>query len=395
MCINAAFGLSSGGETVAEEPLKRQRSAGGAPMTSADVTVQKTGEASNDGKVKRSAEPAQSGTGGAVKEEHVSAAGSEQDQNAGTEGGPAGNETGEGGLSLEEYLEACMTAGGGSDKGSEDGGDEKMGEWVASDDEEEKVEAPAKEESVAAETGDDDQEMDDFLWEGNLMLSGRPCPTIASFVGGERMQIETWPMTVEVKGRVKMADFRAFMTSPQLYKHRVVMVIGLKYLEEAHDSKNHLAIASQNYLEANRVGYAEPVSNLEVYIAPPKAEGLGAFLSLQGDWGNAGELLAVVVKRRSPPEGPPGSEPPAQQRQPGGSPSQGTQPRGQPAAQSGGEDVWSPPTSPFDTPGGQKGPQAWPSKKAEQGPGGGSGPAEAAPTEQDQVSEALAETGCC
>jgi hypothetical protein len=108
--------------------------------------------------------------------------------------GGNGIEQAEGALTLKEYLAACMTAGGVANGGSEEGEDKEMAEWAANDEEEAPAEraGPAGmdiDRAAAAEEGED------LLWEGSLVVSGKVCPTIAAYLGGERMPIEMWPMT--------------------------------------------------------------------------------------------------------------------------------------------------------------------------------------------------------
>jgi hypothetical protein len=280
-------------------------------------------------------------------------------------------ERAEGGLSLEEYLEACMTAGGVANAGSEEGEDEEMAEWAASDEEEASAEraGPAGmdvDSAAAAEGGED------LLWEGSLVVSGKVCPTIASYLGGERMPIETWPMMVDVKGRVKMGDFRGFLQSPQLSRHRIVMVIGLKSLDDGPAAPNPLAVAAATYREAHRVGFAEPRPGVEVYLGHPAAAPLTALLPQEGKRGGSQDLLAVVVKKRLPTKPtPPAEEAPQQaSAQPQQDARGGVPPASQPRegpGQDRGEEVWSPPTSPFETPGLQAW-QAKPGRPHESGP---------------------------
>jgi hypothetical protein len=81
-----------------------------------------------------------------------------------------------------------------------------------------------------------------------------------------------------MNGRVKMGDFRGFFQSPQLSWHRIVMVIGLKYLEDGPAAQNPLAVAAASYREAHRVGFAEPLIGVEVYLGHPAAAPLSALL---------------------------------------------------------------------------------------------------------------------
>ncbi|CAL9234060.1 unnamed protein product, partial [Arabidopsis halleri] len=152
------------------------------------------------------------------------------------------------------------------------------------------------------------------VWEGALQLSAS---TVSSVIGilrsGEKTTTKEWPMSLEIKGRVRLDAFEKFVRELPNSRSRAVMVMTFVCREES--SKTDQEIISEvvdSYAKDERVGYAEPASGVELYLCPTRgrtAEILNKivprnqldFLKSLNDDG----LIGVVVWRRPQFKKPP------------------------------------------------------------------------------------------
>nr|XP_024396589.1 uncharacterized protein LOC112292392 isoform X2 [Physcomitrium patens] len=148
---------------------------------------------------------------------------------------------------------------------------------------------------------------DRVVWTGQIQLSGsRHSPLAIKHRSGEMVDLKSWPKSLELKGRVRLAHLDKFLQELQQSRSRVVTVISVVvqdgHADQAAATEHVKEIASQ-YQMGDRVGFIEPRSGYEVYLLPP-GSGTTKLLSEHGHssteaLGKDVVLVGVIVWRRS------------------------------------------------------------------------------------------------
>ncbi|XP_013744072.2 uncharacterized protein LOC106446815 isoform X1 [Brassica napus] len=123
------------------------------------------------------------------------------------------------------------------------------------------------------------------LWEGALQLS---VSSLISVIGilksGEKTTTEEWPMLLEIKGRVRLDAFEKFVRELPNSRSRAVMVMCFLCKEECSKTEQEtISEVVDSYCKDERVGFAEPVSGVELYLCPTR--------------GRTTEILSKIVPR--------------------------------------------------------------------------------------------------
>ncbi|CAH8335724.1 unnamed protein product [Eruca vesicaria subsp. sativa] len=152
------------------------------------------------------------------------------------------------------------------------------------------------------------------LWEGAFQLS---VSSVISVIGilksGEKTSTKEWPMLLEIKGRVRLDAFEKFVRELPNSRSRAVMVMCFVCKEEYSKTEHeNISEVVDSYARDERVGFAEPVSGVELYLCPNRGKTteilskivprnqLDFLKSLDGDG-----LIGVVVWRRPQLKKPP------------------------------------------------------------------------------------------
>ncbi|KAL0897609.1 hypothetical protein Bca101_081570 [Brassica carinata] len=153
------------------------------------------------------------------------------------------------------------------------------------------------------------------LWEGALQLS---VSSVISVIGilksGEKTTTKEWPILLEIKGRVRLDAFEKFVRELPNSRSRAVMVMCFVCKEECSKTEQEtISEVVDSYSKDERVGFAEPVSGVELYLCPTRGRTteilsnifprnqLDFLKSLDDDDG----LIGVVVWRRPQLKKPP------------------------------------------------------------------------------------------
>ncbi|KAF8085561.1 hypothetical protein N665_0663s0008 [Sinapis alba] len=123
------------------------------------------------------------------------------------------------------------------------------------------------------------------LWEGALQLS---VSSVISVIGilksGEKTTTKEWPMLLEIKGRVRLDAFEKFVRELPNSRSRAVMVMCFVCKEEYSKTEQEtISEVVDSYCKDERVGFAEPVSGVELYLCPTR--------------GRTTEILSNIVPR--------------------------------------------------------------------------------------------------
>lgn len=152
----------------------------------------------------------------------------------------------------------------------------------------------------------DDKSSGENIWEGLVQLNISAVSTVVGyFRSGEKTPTQEWPKFLEIKGRVRVDAFEKFLQELPHSRSRAIMVMQFCW-KEGSDENGRLSLCEtiDSYVIDERVGFAEPVSGVELYFCPPHPktmEMLGRHLPkdhinmLQA---NLNGLIGVVVWRR-------------------------------------------------------------------------------------------------
>ncbi|GMI88623.1 hypothetical protein like AT5G11430 [Hibiscus trionum] len=147
----------------------------------------------------------------------------------------------------------------------------------------------------------------EHVWEGMLELNiSAMASVICAFKSGERTSAKLWPGILEIKGRVRLEAFEKFLQELPMSRSRAVMVIHVVCKDGSTDIEcQSLVEAADSYISDKRVGFAEPVSGVELYCCPPHVrtlEMLNKILpkdQIQALGALENGLIGVVVWRRA------------------------------------------------------------------------------------------------
>ncbi|XP_052209634.1 uncharacterized protein LOC127813016 [Diospyros lotus] len=112
----------------------------------------------------------------------------------------------------------------------------------------------------------------DMVWEGVLQLNVSAMVTVTGFYkSGEKTSTKEWPISLEIKGRVRLDAFEKFIQELHMSRSRAVMVVHFALKEEGSSDGDHanLTEAVHSYVLDERLGYAEPAPAVELYFCPP------------------------------------------------------------------------------------------------------------------------------
>ncbi|KAL0904989.1 hypothetical protein M5K25_027158 [Dendrobium thyrsiflorum] len=109
-----------------------------------------------------------------------------------------------------------------------------------------------------------------IIWEGFLQLNVSALSNVVSFfLSGERTSMQEWPSFLEVKGRVRLDAFEKFLQELPLSRSRTIMLVEFLWKEDSVESgRVHLSEAIHSYITDDRLGFAEPVPGVELYLCP-------------------------------------------------------------------------------------------------------------------------------
>ncbi|XP_042498078.1 uncharacterized protein LOC122076695 isoform X2 [Macadamia integrifolia] len=110
----------------------------------------------------------------------------------------------------------------------------------------------------------------EYVWEGVLQLNSVTVTVSGIFRSGEKTSTKEWPSLLEIKGRVRLDAFEKFLQELRMARSRAIMVVQFSWKEGSPDSgRKNLCEVADSYVVDERVGFAEPVSGVELYFCPP------------------------------------------------------------------------------------------------------------------------------
>ncbi|XP_057799493.1 uncharacterized protein LOC131015220 isoform X2 [Salvia miltiorrhiza] len=111
----------------------------------------------------------------------------------------------------------------------------------------------------------------DFVWNGILQLNISSTVTVGGlFYSGEKTSTKEWPTSLEIKGRVRLDAFEKFLQELPMSRTRAVMVLHFILRDKSsEEQRSNLTEAINSYVGDERLGYAEPVAGVELYLCPP------------------------------------------------------------------------------------------------------------------------------
>ncbi|CAI0414852.1 unnamed protein product [Linum tenue] len=144
------------------------------------------------------------------------------------------------------------------------------------------------------------------VWEGSVQLNVSVMVSLVGiFKSGEKTPSKDWPTYIEIKGRVKLEAFEKFLQELPMSRSRAVMAVHFVCKEGSTESdKANVVEVAESYVGDERVGFAEPVSGVELYLCPPHSRICGLLSKVlpqdQMDALNllANGLIGVVVWRK-------------------------------------------------------------------------------------------------
>uniref|UniRef100_A0A7N0ZSX1 TFIIS central domain-containing protein n=1 Tax=Kalanchoe fedtschenkoi TaxID=63787 RepID=A0A7N0ZSX1_KALFE len=149
----------------------------------------------------------------------------------------------------------------------------------------------------------------DRIWEGSIQLSISSKISVSGFFkSGEKTPTKEWPHIIEIKGRVRLDAFEKFLQDLYKSRSRSIMVMHVILKEREGADSDALSQVVDSYVADDRVGFAEPVRGLEVYLCPnhPKIlDRIGKHLAKdqkEGALTLSGEdkgLIGVIVWRKA------------------------------------------------------------------------------------------------
>lgn len=116
-----------------------------------------------------------------------------------------------------------------------------------------------------------DEIKSEHVWEGLLQLNiSAMAMVIGFFRSGEKTSTNDWPSFLEIKGRVRLDAFEKFVQELPMSRSRAVMVVQFCWKEGSPEhGRMHLLEVADAYVADERVGFAEPVPGIELYLCPP------------------------------------------------------------------------------------------------------------------------------
>ncbi|KAL1532463.1 hypothetical protein AAHA92_32470 [Salvia divinorum] len=111
----------------------------------------------------------------------------------------------------------------------------------------------------------------DFVWNGILQLNISSSITVGGlFYSGEKTSTKEWSTSLEIKGRVRVDAFEKFLQELPMSRTRAVMVLHFILRDKSsEEQRSNLSEAISSYIGDERLGYAEPVAGVELYLCPP------------------------------------------------------------------------------------------------------------------------------
>ncbi|KAL1552458.1 hypothetical protein AAHA92_13252 [Salvia divinorum] len=148
----------------------------------------------------------------------------------------------------------------------------KKASFVKKPDTTDVIVSPAKEAARAS-----DVRNGDFVWNGILQLNISSSVTVGGlFYSGEKTSTKEWPASLEIKGRVRLDAFEKFIQELPMSRTRAVMILHFILRDKSsEDQRSNLSEAVSSYVGDERLGYAEPVAGVELYLCPPASRMMG------------------------------------------------------------------------------------------------------------------------
>ncbi|KAL8521961.1 hypothetical protein ACS0TY_012202 [Phlomoides rotata] len=111
----------------------------------------------------------------------------------------------------------------------------------------------------------------DYIWDGVLQLSISSLVTVGGlFRSGEKTSTKEWPLSLEIKGRVRIDAFEKFLQELPMSRTRAVMILHFVLKDKSIDEqRSNFSEAIDSYTTDERLGYAEPLPGVELYLCPP------------------------------------------------------------------------------------------------------------------------------
>ncbi|KAG6391277.1 hypothetical protein SASPL_149030 [Salvia splendens] len=111
----------------------------------------------------------------------------------------------------------------------------------------------------------------DLVWNGILQLNISSSITVGGlFYSGEKTSTKEWSGSLEIKGRVRVDAFEKFLQELPMSRTRAVMVLHFILRDKSsEEQRSNLTEAISSYIGDERLGYAEPVAGVELYLCPP------------------------------------------------------------------------------------------------------------------------------
>ncbi|KAL1346807.1 hypothetical protein HN51_020352 [Arachis hypogaea] len=108
------------------------------------------------------------------------------------------------------------------------------------------------------------------FWDGMLQLNISTTDSVISiFKSGEKTTAKDWPGFLEIKGRVRLEAFEKFLQDLPQSRSRAIMVVHFVSKGSSPSQQSTLREVAESYITDERVGFAEPVSGVELYFCPP------------------------------------------------------------------------------------------------------------------------------
>ncbi|MED6180029.1 hypothetical protein PIB30_006519 [Stylosanthes scabra] len=108
------------------------------------------------------------------------------------------------------------------------------------------------------------------FWDGMLQLNISTTDSVISiFKSGEKTSAKDWPGFLEIKGRVRLEAFEKFLQELPQSRSRAIMVVHFVSKGSSPSQQSTLREVAESYITDERVGFAEPISGVELYFCPP------------------------------------------------------------------------------------------------------------------------------
>ncbi|XP_022875508.1 uncharacterized protein LOC111393947 [Olea europaea var. sylvestris] len=140
------------------------------------------------------------------------------------------------------------------------------------------------------------------LWEGVLQLNISSLVNVGGqFQSGEKTPTKEWPSSLEIKGRVRLDAFEKFFRELPMSRTRAVMILHFVLKnKQSENERTAISEAVDSYVAEDRMGFAEPVPGVELYLCPPSSKMLDMLTEHHSKMANIIDdgLIGVVVWRR-------------------------------------------------------------------------------------------------